>query len=171
MRIYARWIGALLLSMLALNAFADDGRGWQPIDETIRKSDHDPRSYQAITLSNGMTVLAGVRCCRAEIAGSADVTDRFSGRSRQSAGPGTLSGTHGADGGQKIIRSRITWRSFSRSTAAATMPAQPRTAPRFTWKLKTMRCNRRWIVWRMRLRNPCSTRPTRTASGMRLTLS
>ena len=57
MRIYARWIGALLLSMLALNAFADDGRGWQPIDETIRKSDHDPRSYQAITLSNGMTVL------------------------------------------------------------------------------------------------------------------
>ncbi|ORM66460.1 pitrilysin [Pantoea rodasii] len=57
MRIYARWIGALLLSMLALNAFANSDRGWQPINETIRKSDHDPRSYQAITLSNGMTVL------------------------------------------------------------------------------------------------------------------
>ncbi|MGK3128137.1 pitrilysin [Pantoea sp. C8B4] len=57
MRIYARWIGALLLSMLALNAFADSDRGWQPINETIRKSDHDPRSYQAITLTNGMTVL------------------------------------------------------------------------------------------------------------------
>ncbi|MDI6935354.1 insulinase family protein, partial [Serratia sp. Se-PFBMAAmG] len=57
MRIYARWMGALLLSMLALNAFADSDRGWQPINETIRKSDHDPRSYQAITLTNGMTVL------------------------------------------------------------------------------------------------------------------
>ncbi|MCA1252296.1 insulinase family protein, partial [Pantoea sp. alder70] len=57
MRIYARWMGALLLSMLALNAFADSDRGWQPINETIRKSDHDPRSYQAITLNNGMTVL------------------------------------------------------------------------------------------------------------------
>ena len=57
MRIYARWIGALLLSMLALSAFADTDRGWQPINETIRKSDHDPRSYQAVTLTNGMTVL------------------------------------------------------------------------------------------------------------------
>lgn len=57
MRIYARWLGALLLSMLALSAFAEADRGWQPINETIRKSDHDPRSYQAITLSNGMTVL------------------------------------------------------------------------------------------------------------------
>ncbi|ORM66631.1 pitrilysin [Pantoea rwandensis] len=57
MRIYARWIGALLLSMLALSAFADTDRGWQPINETIRKSDHDPRNYQAVTLSNGMTVL------------------------------------------------------------------------------------------------------------------
>ncbi len=57
MRIYARWIGALLLSMLALSAVAETDRGWQPINETIRKSDHDPRSYQAITLNNGMTVL------------------------------------------------------------------------------------------------------------------
>jgi len=57
MRIYARCIGALLLSTLALNAFADAGRGWQPVSETIRKSDRDPRSYQAITLDNGMTVL------------------------------------------------------------------------------------------------------------------
>lgn len=57
MRIYARWIGALLLSTLALNAFADTDRGWQAINDTIRKSDHDPRSYQAITLNNGMTVL------------------------------------------------------------------------------------------------------------------
>ncbi|WP_065648290.1 pitrilysin [Pantoea eucrina] len=57
MRIYARCIGALLLGTLALNVFADTGQGWQPVNDIIRKSDRDPRSYQAITLSNGMTVL------------------------------------------------------------------------------------------------------------------
>ncbi|PVZ85330.1 pitrilysin [Serratia sp. S1B] len=31
--------------------------GWQPLAEKINKSDHDPRQYQAITLTNGMTVL------------------------------------------------------------------------------------------------------------------
>ena len=31
--------------------------GWQPVKETIRKSDKDARQYQAITLDNGMTVL------------------------------------------------------------------------------------------------------------------
>ena len=31
--------------------------GWQPIQETIRKSEKDPRQYQAITLDNKMVVL------------------------------------------------------------------------------------------------------------------
>jgi len=31
--------------------------GWQPIQETIRKSDKDTREYQAIRLDNGMVVL------------------------------------------------------------------------------------------------------------------
>ena len=31
--------------------------GWQPIQETIRKSDKDNRQYQAIRLDNGMVVL------------------------------------------------------------------------------------------------------------------
>lgn len=31
--------------------------GWQPIQETIRKSEKDPRQYQAITLDNNMVVL------------------------------------------------------------------------------------------------------------------
>ena len=31
--------------------------GWQPVKETIRKSDKDTREYQAIRLDNGMTVL------------------------------------------------------------------------------------------------------------------
>lgn len=31
--------------------------GWQPMQETIRKSDRDPRQYQAIRLDNQMVVL------------------------------------------------------------------------------------------------------------------
>ncbi|MFC0226241.1 pitrilysin [Serratia aquatilis] len=32
-------------------------QGWQPLAEKINKSERDPRQYQAITLTNGMTVL------------------------------------------------------------------------------------------------------------------
>ncbi|MFC3394582.1 pitrilysin [Brenneria rubrifaciens] len=31
--------------------------GWQPLAQTIRKSENDPRKYQAVKLDNGMTVL------------------------------------------------------------------------------------------------------------------
>lgn len=57
MRTHARWIAALLLSFAALQALAQTESGWQPINDTIHKSEHDPRQYQAITLDNGMTVL------------------------------------------------------------------------------------------------------------------
>ena len=36
--------------------------GWQPIQETIRKSDKDTRQYQAITLDNHMVVLLVSLC-------------------------------------------------------------------------------------------------------------
>lgn len=38
-------------------SWADSGSGWKPLQETIRKSDNDRRSYQAIQLDNQMTVL------------------------------------------------------------------------------------------------------------------
>lgn len=31
--------------------------GWQPIQETIRKSDKDTREYQAIRLDNGLSLI------------------------------------------------------------------------------------------------------------------
>jgi protease-3 len=37
--------------------FSQANTGWQPIQETIRKSDKDTRQYQAIRLDNGMVVL------------------------------------------------------------------------------------------------------------------
>lgn len=57
MRNYARWITALLFNFVALHALAQTESGWQPINDIIRKSEHDPRHYQAITLDNEMTVL------------------------------------------------------------------------------------------------------------------
>ncbi|KAI3489707.1 hypothetical protein L1887_46762 [Cichorium endivia] len=42
--------------MLACPARNADS-GWQPVQETIRKSEKDTRQYQAIRLDNGMTVL------------------------------------------------------------------------------------------------------------------
>lgn len=57
MRIYARWVATTLLCFITAATVARAESGWQPVNETIRKSDHDPRDYQAIRLDNGMTVL------------------------------------------------------------------------------------------------------------------
>lgn len=57
MRTYARWFAALLIGLVACTAIAQTESGWQPINDIIRKSEHDPRQYQAIRLDNGMTVL------------------------------------------------------------------------------------------------------------------
>ena len=57
MRTYARWLAALLISLVAGTTLAQTETGWQPINDIIRKSEQDPRQYQAIRLDNGMTVL------------------------------------------------------------------------------------------------------------------
>ncbi|AKA38135.1 pitrilysin [Yersinia ruckeri] len=45
----------LLLGLWMPGSWA--AQGWQPLEETIHKSEHDLRKYQAIKLANGMTVL------------------------------------------------------------------------------------------------------------------
>ncbi|WON76014.1 pitrilysin [Serratia sp. UGAL515B_01] len=55
-----RWLArmtgfALLIMFWVPLSFAS--QGWQPLAEKINKSERDPRQYQAITLTNGMTVL------------------------------------------------------------------------------------------------------------------
>ncbi len=52
MRLHARWIAALLLSLVACTALAQTSAGWQPVNDTIRKSDQDPRNYQAISITD-----------------------------------------------------------------------------------------------------------------------
>ena len=51
------WFKALLLLVALLGTLSQAETGWQPIQETIRKSDKDNRQYQAIRLDNGMVVL------------------------------------------------------------------------------------------------------------------
>ncbi|CAK9884340.1 MAG: Protease 3 [Candidatus Erwinia impunctatus] len=57
MRHYFSYIIMLLLLLTSGRVTAADNAGWQPVEQLIRKSEQDPRHYQAITLSNGMNVL------------------------------------------------------------------------------------------------------------------
>ncbi len=109
MRRYAVWL-ACFVSVTLFAPLVQAQDGWHPITETIRKSEKDPRQYQAIKLDNGMTVL---------LVSDAQAT---------------------------------------KSLAALTTPAPRLTAPRSTWKWKTMRCNPQSIAWPMPLLNRCSTR-------------
>ncbi|WP_029591000.1 pitrilysin [Franconibacter pulveris] len=51
------WFKALCLSVALWAPLTQADTGWQPIKETIRKSEKDNRQYQAIRLDNGMVVL------------------------------------------------------------------------------------------------------------------
>ncbi|ADO47181.1 pitrilysin [[Enterobacter] lignolyticus] len=52
------WLNIVFVAIFALWAPLSQAEdGWKPVQETIRKSEKDPRQYQAITLDNGMVVL------------------------------------------------------------------------------------------------------------------
>ena len=51
------WFKALLLLVAFWAPLSQADTGWQPIAETIRKSDKDTRQYQAVRLDNGLVVL------------------------------------------------------------------------------------------------------------------
>ena len=51
------WFKAFVLFFALWASFSQADNGWQPVQETIRKSDKDIRQYQAIRLDNGMVVL------------------------------------------------------------------------------------------------------------------
>nr|WP_318383851.1 pitrilysin [uncultured Enterobacter sp.] len=51
------WFKALVLFVALWAPLSQADTGWQPVQETIRKSDKDTRQYQAIRLDNGMVVL------------------------------------------------------------------------------------------------------------------
>ncbi|ENK5209919.1 pitrilysin [Klebsiella aerogenes] len=51
------WFKVLVVVVALWAPLSQADIGWQPIQETIRKSEKDPRHYQAIRLQNGMVVL------------------------------------------------------------------------------------------------------------------
>ena len=52
------WLNVVVVLFFALWVpLSQADNGWQPMPETIRKSEKDPRQYQAIRLDNGMVVL------------------------------------------------------------------------------------------------------------------
>ncbi|HFZ8995508.1 TPA: pitrilysin [Citrobacter freundii] len=51
------WFKVLLLLVAFWAPLSQADTGWQPLAETIRKSEKDPRQYQAVRLDNGMVVL------------------------------------------------------------------------------------------------------------------
>ena len=75
------WFKALLLFVALWAPLSQAETGWQPIQETIRKSDKDNRQYQAIRLDNGMVVLLAL---------GAGGARWVAGRSRGVPGAGTL---------------------------------------------------------------------------------
>ena len=83
------WFKALLLLVALWAPLSQAETGWQPIQETIRKSDKDNRQYQAIRLDNGMVVLlvSDPQAVKSLGAGGARWV---AGRSRGVPGAGTL---------------------------------------------------------------------------------
>ena len=51
------WFKVILVLAALWAPLSQADIGWQPIQETIRKSEKDPRQYQAIRLDNDMVVL------------------------------------------------------------------------------------------------------------------
>ncbi len=51
------WFKVFVVLAALWAPFSQADTGWQPIQETIRKSEKDTRQYQAIRLDNDMVVL------------------------------------------------------------------------------------------------------------------
>ena len=57
MPISSTWLKTLVVLLALWANVGQANTGWQPVQETIRKSEKDPRQYQAIRLDNGIVVL------------------------------------------------------------------------------------------------------------------
>lgn len=140
MRRYVVWL-ACFVSVTMFSPLTLAQTGWQPLTETIRKSEKDPRQYQAIELDNGMTVL---------LVSDAQATKSLAALTLP---VGSLENPTDQLGlahylehmvlmGSKRYPQPDNLAEFLKNTGAAITPAPPLIAPRSTWKWKTMHCNR-----------------------------
>ena len=131
------------------NQAARADQGWQPIEQTINKSDKDPRQYQAIRLDNAMTVLlvSDPQATKSLAAltlpiGSLDDPNQQLGLAHYLE--------HMVLMGSKRYPQPDNLAEFLKSTEAAITPAPLPTARPTIWRWRTMRWRRRSIVWRTR---------------------
>ena len=133
------WFKALLLFVALWAPLSQAETGWQPIQETIRKSDKDNRQYQAIRLDNGMVVLLvsdpqAVKSLSALVVpvGSLEDPEAYQGLAHYLE--------HMSLMGSKKYRRLTVWPNISKCTAVVTMPALRRIARLSIWKLRTTPC-------------------------------
>lgn len=133
------WFKALLLLVALWAPLSQAETGWQPIQETIRKSDKDNRQYQAIRLDNGMVVLLvsdpqAVKSLSALVVpvGSLEDPEAYQGLAHYLE--------HMSLMGSKKYRRLTVWPNISKCTAVVTMPALRRIARLSIWKLRTTPC-------------------------------
>lgn len=162
------WFRALLLFVALWAPLSQADTGWQPISDTIRKSDKDTRQYQAVRLDNDMVVLLvsdpqAVKSLSALVVPVGSLED-----------PETHQGLahyleHMCLMGSKNSLRPIALRNTSNCTVAVITPVPRRTVPRSIWKLKTMRFQARLIVLLTRLQTPCwiKIRRARAQCGQR----
>ncbi len=96
------WFKVFVVLAALWAPFSQADTGWQPIQETIRKSEKDTRQYQAIRLDNDMVVLLVSDPPGGEIAVGAGGAGGIPAGSGRSSGAGAFSGTYDADGVAKI---------------------------------------------------------------------
>lgn len=133
------WFKALLLLVALWAPLSQAETGWQPIQETIRKSDKDNRQYQAIRLDNGMVVLLvsdpqAVKSLSALVVpvGSLEDPEAYQGLAHYLE--------HMSLMGSKKYPQADSLAEYLKCTAVVTMPALRRIARLSIWKLRTTPC-------------------------------
>lgn len=132
------WFKALLLLVALWGPAVQADIGWQPLQETIRKSDKDTRQYQAIRLDNGMVVLLvsdpqAVKSLSALVVpvGSLEDPEAHQGLAHYLE--------HMCLMGSKKYPQRIALPNTLKDMAVATTPAPRLIEQPSTWRLKTTR--------------------------------
>ena len=146
--------------------------GWQPIQETIRKSEKDPRQYQAITLDNNMVVLLvsdsqAVKSLSALVVpvGSLQDPDSHPGLAHYLEHMTLMGSKHYPQPDNLAEFLKMHGGSHNASTAPY------RTVPLSIWKWKTTRCKGPLTALLMPLPHRCWIKNMSTANVMRSTLS
>lgn len=162
---YAVWL-ACFISVTLFSPLTQARAGWQPLTETIRKSEKDPRQYQSVKLDNGMTVLlvSDVHATKS-LAALALPVGSLENPTDQPCLAHYLE--HMVLMGSKRYPQPDNLAEFLKKVAEAITPVPRLIAPLTTLRWKTVRYSRRQTGLPMRLLNRCWTRSMPIVNAMR----